>query len=422
MRDDWKEKRREWVDENKYNSFNSYKGLNWSEKRAQIATWFKGDSTNLPAPIELSLDPTHLCNLKCKHCNAQRYLIHEQDQVPKGSKKMSGEHLRNLIDVFSDWGVRGVCQGGGGEPLMNKDVWTLPSYIASKQIIIPRIEEKVENNKTVYNIREETRPMESSFATNGVLINEQIAEEMMNCRWVGVSPDSGSREVYEKVHGVDKFDKVIDNLKLLVKKKRETGSQVDLAYKFLITPDNWVDLEKAAKIARDIGVQDFHARPADLERIDITRITGTDYGDLNKKLDTGYDHNRIQEMFERIKTEYSSSDFKLYTVMHKYDENFKVEHKFKNCVSSPLMIQACADGNAYVCADHRIESRFKLIEHYPNPEKILDFWGSDEHRKLLNSIKVNNECGRCTYGEYARQIEELDMGSKVKDPMCDNFP
>ena len=82
------------------------------------------------------------------------------------------------------------------------------------------------------------------------------------------------------------------------------------------------------------------------------------------------------------------------------------------------MIQCCADGNAYVCADHRIEKRFNLGAHYPDPAGILEFWGSFEHRRLIDSIEVDRECGRCTYGEYARQIEEV----VIKDGMCLNFP
>ena len=101
---------------------------------------------------------------------------------------------------------------------------------------------------------------------------------------------------------------------------------------------------------------------------------------------------------------------------------FRVEHDFERCVSSPLMLQACSNGEVYVCADHRIEDRFKLCDHSPNPEEIKKFCVSEEHRDLLKSINVDKECGRCTYGEYARQIEEVAMGSNEEDPMCVNFP
>lgn len=388
MRDDWKQKGKEWSEKSKYNSFNSFKGLTYYDSHYKpISDWWKNkEGVKLPAPIELSLDPGHLCNFQCEHCNAQRYLIMHPEQVPADMKIMTREHLRNLIDFCAEWGVRGVCIGGGGEPLMNRNVWDLPSYITSKG-------------------------MQCSFATNGSLINEQIAREMMNCRWVGVSVDSATPETFYKVHKTDAFNKVIENLKLLVRMKKETGSKIDISYKFLITPWNWHEVYDACKLAKEIGVRDFHARPADLER-----------KDFEKAMTLNYNMNAIQELFQKCHELEDGDKFRVFTVMHKYNPEFRIMHTFCNCVSSPLMMQACSDGNVYVCADHRIEPRFKLTEHFPNPKKILDIWGSDKHKEILKSIKVNEECGRCTYGEYARQIEELGLGINEEDPMCCNFP
>ena len=395
MRDDWILKRKEWKDE--YNSFNSNKGIAYySTHYVPIAKWFEGKGT-LPPPIELSLDPAHLCNFKCGHCNAQRYLVNNLDEVPSDMKIMTNEHLHNLIDFSADWGIKGVCMGGGGEPLMNKNVWGLPSYISKKG-------------------------MKSSYATNGSLINGEIANEMTNCRWVGISVDAGTKEVYEKVHGVDCFDKVIDNIETLVKAKQRNNSKVDIAYKYLIRPDNWQDLEEACKIAKSIGVQDFHARPADLER-----------KDLKSALEINYNIEAIKELFQKCRF-MEDENFRVFTIIHKYNPEFRIEHTFQNCVPSSLMLQACSDGNVYVCADHRIEKRFLLGSHYPDPKNILKFWGSDEHRKLLESIKVDKECGRCTYGKYAEQIERMVTGTKKlkihnefitvkeEDPMCLDFP
>lgn len=386
MRDDWQNKTKEWSVKSKYNSFNSFKGLTYHDSHYKpINKWLKG-GLGLPPPIELSLDPGHLCNFGCPHCNAQRYLVINPDEVPEDKKLMTREHLRNIVDFMADWGVRAICIGGGGEPLMNRNVWDLPSYIVSKG-------------------------MRCSFATNGSLINEEIAREMMNCRWVGISVDSGTKETFEKVHGVNHFDRVIENLKLLVKMKNETGSKIDISYKFLITPQNWHEIYEAAKLAKEIGVRDFHARPVDLER-----------KDFEAAMQMNYDFDEINELFNKCH-ELEGDGFRMFTVMHKYNPNFKVSHNFNNCVSSSLMLQACADGYVYVCADHRLEEKFRIGSHHPEPKVIKDFWGSDKHRDILKSICVNKECGRCTYGEYARQIEELAMDHVgEEDPMCVDFP
>lgn len=374
------EQRLEWIDKNKYNSFNSYKGLAYFNYYLAITKWIKGNGKLLP-PVECSLDPVHLCNFYCGHCNAQRYLRLNVEEIPPNKRIISKKHLYNLVDFLADWGVKGICIGGGGEPLMNKNVWNLPFYISSKN-------------------------MDSSIVTNGYLINEGIAEKMMHCRWIGVSIDAGDRETFKRVHGVDLFDKVIKNLMLLVRKKKMAKSNVDIAYKMLIRSDNIDSIYSACKLAKRIGVRDFHIRPVDLERKDFK---------LAMKIN--YNIPKIIKIFNACH-KLETADFRVFTVIHKYDPNFKVVHKFSKCLASPLMIQCCADGNVYVCADHRIESRFKLGSYYPRPSNILKFWGSDKHRSLLDSIEPNNECGRCTYGEYARQMEEI----VIQDEMCLNFP
>ena len=231
----------------------------------------------------------------------------------------------------------------------------------------------------------------------------------MNCRWVGVSVDAGTRETFEKVHGVDCFDKVIENLRLLTKIKNETGSKIDIAYKFLINPINWKDLYEACKLAKEIGIRDFHARPVDLER-----------KDFQAAMNLNYDMEAIHELFQKCHDLEEGDEFRVFTVMHKYSPDFRVIHTFRNCSSSPLMIQCCADGNVYVCADHRLEPRFKLCSHHPEPIEILNFWGGDRHREILKSIKVSDECARCfvpgtkvTTSDGVKKIESIKKGDLV---------
>ena len=52
-----------------------------------------------------------------------------------------------------------------------------------------------------------------------------------------------------------------------------------------------------------------------------------------------------------------------------------------------------------------------------SPEQILEFWGSPAHIEKLRAVQVE-KCPRCTYGIYARQIEN----TLERDAMCLNFP
>jgi len=360
----------EWSTSNKLNPFNSYKGLTWYESHYKpISKWWDGEGA-LPPPIEVSFDCCHDCNFKCFCCNSQKH-------TNKGKGRMGRDKMRETLELLARMGVRGICFGGGGEPLMNRDLWHFPEELAELGL-------------------------ESAVATNGSLFTKKTVEEFMCCTWVAVSVDASTDETFHKVHGVNKLQQVLSNIRLLVEAKKRTCSKVLISYRFLITPANWFEVNSACRVARSLGVDVFHARPADLERKDFKGIVA-DYDILEI-------NNRLTEC-HLLETD----TFKVITATHKFNNQFKVFHSFKNCVASPLVLQVCADGNSYVCPDHKLEDRFKLCE----TKDILVYWGSVKHRDLLKGINVKEECSRCTWTPYQEQIEKLAMGD---DPMHLSFP
>jgi len=353
----------EWCDDNRYNPFNSYKGLLWGDSHYKpIRAWFKGEGP-LPPPVEISFDICHNCNFKCPHCNSQRH-------TNKGKGILRKAVLFRSIDVFSALGAKAVCFGGGGEPSLNKDLGSAIAYTKKSG-------------------------MECAVATNG----SQFGFPLMDCKWVAVSVDAATEKTFRKVHGCGGFEVVKNNIRFLVRHKERVFSDVYISYRFLITPDNWEEIFKACSVAKRLGVDGFHARPADLGRPDVPMKVNYDTEQANLLLDQCH--------------ELETEDFRVVTARHKFGRKFEVIHPFKKCVAAPLVLQACADGNSYVCPDHKLEDKYKLCKTMD----IRGYWGTDSHRELLQGIDVDKECSRCTWGEYARQIETLES-----DPMHRNFP
>src|SRR3990167_5470112 len=355
----------EWQTQHRYNSFNSYKGLCYYEKYKAIDKWLNGRG-DLPPPIEVSIDPIAQCNLNCYYCNSQRYLKDE----PITSKPMKRQALRDNIQEWARWGIDGFCFGGGGESLLNRDIWTLPSWIAALG-------------------------KQSSVVTNGTIMNDTLAGELCYCRWVGFSVDAATSDTYFKIHQVsgDTLFKVLDNIKFLIARRGKEGwPRLDIAYKFLVLPENKHEITQACSIAKSLGVNDFHVRPADLERKDYRG---------KKAQYTEAELTDIQEQYEECQ-KMTTDTFRVFTVSHKFDSQRHAKHEFQHCYASPLVLQACTDGNACACVDHRIEPRFCL----GRTDKVKEWWGKDAHRKLVQDIKPNEECARCTWGPYNRQIEE----------------
>lgn len=362
----------EWSNNHKYNSFNSFKGLTYYQNYKNITAWLEGKA-ELGPPIECSLDPVFKCNNRCYYCNSQKYLREQ-----KRTGMLSWGDMYELLCFLARWGVKGVCFGGGGESTLNPFLQPIIPICASLG-------------------------METSLVTNGSMLYDQhLNEALMSSRWVGISLDACDRETYKKIRGVDMFDKVVDGIKKLVAMKEYRKSRVDIAIKVLVLPQNIAILADICRMAKELGVQDFHIRPVDLERKDYKLATR-----LNLDMDF------INEQFALCHDE-ETDTFHVYTVMHKYDQDFHVKHDFRKCLASPLVIQVCTDGNCYVCVDHRIEERFKL----GSMEDIGQWWGSDSHRDLVQSINPLTECSRCTWSEYNKQIEEVVQN----DGMCVAFP
>jgi MoaA/NifB/PqqE/SkfB family radical SAM enzyme len=353
-----------------FNSFNSLKALLYKD---QFDAVFKKGF--LP-PIEASLDPIHKCNLLCEHCNAHRYLTDGNLKY----NRMPDQHLLKLVEFLGKWGVKAICFGGGGEPTLHT---ALPEAIDLTRKV----------------------GMEASVATNGTLFNDRLISSLTKCKWVGISIDSATPETYKIGRKQDLFNVAINNISRLVDKK----SDCDVAYKFLIMPYNQHEIYQACKLARELGVRDFHARPADFRHQGM--------GELKKK-NNEYDVLKIKAQFEMCHN-LETQDFRVFTVMHKFTDDFLPCKDFTQCLASPLCIQLCADGNTYFCVDQRHQPEYLLGTHYPEPENILKFWGGENHQRLVFG-NTPSKCGtRCTFGFYSRMAEEVF--AEGKDPFCKYF-
>jgi len=360
---------KEWS--NPFNSFNSMKSLLYGD-------YFKAvfDKKFL-SPLEASLDPIHSCNLMCQHCNAHRYLTKEKN-------RMTDEHLMNLIRFLGKWGVKAICFGGGGEPTLHSQLH-LALYLTKEM------------------------GMESSIATNGTLFTPQLIEAMAECcRWVGISVDAANGKTYQMGRNKNLFLQTLVNIKNLLKEIKKTKSKCEVAYKFLIMPHNQYEIYDACLVAKDLGVRDFHARPADFRHQGM--------GELKRK-NNEYNIFAIKEQFERCH-KLETDDFRVFTVMHKFTKDFTPRKDFNQCYAAPLVIQLCADGNVYFCVDQRHQPKYILGTHYPNPENILKFWGGKKHKALVFGNTPKKCKTRCTFGFYNKIAEEVFMD---KDPFCKNF-
>ena len=278
------------------------------------------------------------------------------------------------------------CEGGGGEPTMRKN--------------LPEIFKLIKT----YN-------RQSSLTTNGTNFTDELIDTLAECcRWVGISVDSSNKDTYMRIRGVDCFNKTTNNMSKLVNKVNELKTNCDVSYKFLITPDNYTEIYDACKLAKEIGVKEFHARPADMSHQGMGE---------NKLKDYEYAVKNIEEQFEKCH-QLRTENFRVFCVSHKFDSNFKPLKNFNQCYAMPILIQCCPDGNVYSCVDQRLVDDFKLGSYLPNPKQILDFWGGEKHHKLVFGDTPKKCPGRCTFTMFNETCQRIVI-EEEQDYMCKWF-
>ena len=357
-----------------YNPFNSMKVLMWSDHMDGIV-----NQDFLP-PVQVNTDPSNKCNFDCIWCNA--FL-----NMKKSDAIMTEKHLLNLADFYAEWGVKSTCVAGGGEPLINPGV---------KKFLLRLHENGVE----------------IGVITNGVLLNEELSHIMADtCRWVGISVDAGTNETYMKVKNTDKdhlFRQVITNMEYLTSVVKKKKARCDVAYKYLLHPENSKEIFIAAQLAKSIGIKDFHLRPVGWDN--LMKTLGKDPIDFTPLLQT-----IDLQITASMKLE--DENFNFYGIRHKFRPNFQRKVNFSRCWAAPLSLTFSADGNCYFCCDMRGKDDVKLCRHDPDPREVLKHWNSDRHKKMLKDIQVE-KCPRCTFGPYNEMIEKIF----IQDSMCRNFP
>jgi sulfatase maturation enzyme AslB (radical SAM superfamily) len=351
----------EWTQQNKYNPMNSDKGLTYYEHYKKILAWMDGKG-QLPAPIEASLDPTTACNNNCYYCSSNRYLN-------ENPTRWSTNEIENIFGTLHETGVKAFCWGGR-EATLN------PRLAAATRMGIDL-------------------GMEAAIVTNGVHLPFELMDALLLCKWIGISVDTCDPEVYKKVRGTDDCDTVWRNISFLTNKKCYSGSKTVIGVRALILPETIDTIYLTTLKARECGADFMHIRPADLER-----------KDLHIAQQMNLNMEKIKDIFEKCH-ELETPDFGVFTITHKYDENFHVKHNFKRCLASPLVVQICADKKMYLCVDHRM-----------NPKYEIKQWGSPEHLAMINSIKPDIDCSRCTWSSYNQQMEEV----VIEDKCHLNFP
>jgi mycofactocin biosynthetic radical S-adenosylmethionine protein MftC len=137
----------------------------------------------LSAPVNLTWEITHKCNLNCIHCLSASQLEYPDE--------LSFEECKSVVDVLSDLKVFEI-NFGGGEPLLKEYFLSLIDYIHTRGIV-------------------------TCISTNGTLLNRETVDYLAGNPLVHiqVSLDGANQEVNDKIRGKGTYQRIIRGIELL---------------------------------------------------------------------------------------------------------------------------------------------------------------------------------------------------------------
>lgn len=166
----------------------------------------------------------HKCNFKCCYCV----------EAKLDKSELSGdEHLDEVLGMLASMREKNI--------LDKKAIIS----VAPTEISVHPFKEK---------ILDSTKNYVCQFTTNSAVYVEKIAESLENGGKIFCSLDSGTRETFKEVKGVDCFQRVCDNLKNYAK-----HGEVEVKYIFLPdVNDNEADVKGFVEAAEYIGATAIH--------------------------------------------------------------------------------------------------------------------------------------------------------------------
>jgi mycofactocin radical SAM maturase len=169
----------------------------------------------LAAPVNLTWEITHQCNLRCVHCLSA--------SSEASADELSYDECKKIVDELAELKVFEI-NFGGGEPLLKDYFLPLLRYIHEKGIV-------------------------TCISTNGtVLSDEAIAlfddNPLVN---VQVSLDGATAEVNDAIRGRGTFTRIIAGIEKLA------GKDIPLSINSVVTSRNYFQLKELKELAISYG-------------------------------------------------------------------------------------------------------------------------------------------------------------------------
>ena len=275
-------------------------------------------------PITADIFLNNYCNNKCPYCTYRRW------EFDNGATYMTYENFVKYAEKLISLGVLGFILTGGGEPTISKD--------------FDKITKWLEENKLEYGIN-----------TN---FNEI---KYIKPKYLKVSLDGWDENSYKKSRGVEKYNKVRENIIEYAEWKKENSSNTSLGIQLLAKSVD--EVEKFYEANKDLPVDYISIRPMESTQSNY-------YKSITSNSDIKIQPNEIIKTIERI----ASLDKR---VVVNYKWNF-LNQSFDSCIGQWSQIALNELGEVMYCC----HKPYEIVGH------ILDDDILEKKKKFKTNIQM----------------------------------
>jgi MoaA/NifB/PqqE/SkfB family radical SAM enzyme len=308
----------------------------------RVVATFSGE---IVPPFEVLIHPSSACNLLCVWCIGDHVPIVGKLGVLEAAKT-SDERLpdalakpENMLKVIEDIiGYRKTltCERDGVTVRREFQVESVSfsgligEPLVAKAAVVAAMQRLVEAERR------------TGIFTNGVMMDESTWDVLVRCAYVHVSVDAGTPETYGRIkfagrpHGSQMFERALANLRELVRRRASTpGSPLAINTSFVLYPENFHEVYRAARILKDLGVDTLRIKQDNSAK----RLLG--------------DEDRVvaQALLDRIEAELVDERFRLIQI-HRLSDPSEMQRGAPACHITDLMAAIGSDGHLYPCNYH----------------------------------------------------------------------
>jgi MoaA/NifB/PqqE/SkfB family radical SAM enzyme len=307
----------------------------------RVNAWKAGERI---APVTVDMALTRACGSMCKFC----YAMMQEPQKRHGIKT---HHALNLLDDFSEIGVRGVSLVSDGESTLSK------SYV-------PFVQHAAELGISVGN------------ATNAWEWGPEKSEQVLpHMSWIRFTVAAGTPEKYAEImykgpEHTEVYDKAIRNIKHAVEFKKKHNLSVTLGIQMVLMPEFKDEIIPFAKLGVDLGV-DYAV---------IKHCSDDEYHTL------GVDYSKYEQMYELLEQAESLSTEKTKVIV-KWDKiNDKGKPSYNRFYGPPFLLQISGSGLVAPSGMFFNARYSKLHIGDFTTERFIDMWNSDKYWRAMNYL------------------------------------